>query len=80
MYQSRKKKAGENGVSLEEYMMASNSVGVIPLATSIVTSFMSAITVLGVPAEVPNGNAMYGWFVITFAFVCGWTGEISQKI
>ena len=37
---------------MEDYMMASKSVGVIPLALSLVTSFMSAITVLGVPAEI----------------------------
>ena len=38
--------------AMEDYMMASKSVGVIPLALSLVTSFMSAITVLGVPAEI----------------------------
>ena len=31
---------------MEEYMMASKSVGVIPLALSLVTSFMSGLSIL----------------------------------
>ena len=54
MYKSRKAAANQTDQSggMEDYMMASKSVGVIPLALSLVTSFMSAITVLGVPAEI----------------------------
>ena len=54
MYQSRKAAANQtdDSAGMEDYMMASKSVGVIPLALSLVTSFMSAITVLGVPAEI----------------------------
>ena len=86
---------------MEEYMMASKSVGVIPLALSLVTSFMSgpsilptiftssidsgtnffsAITVLGVPAEILKCGAMYGWFLITFCFVCAWTAFLFVPV
>lgn len=79
MYQSKKQQA--NGqASMEEYMMASKSVGVIPLALSLVTSFMSAITVLGVPAEILKCGAMYGWFLITFCFVCAWTAFLFVPV
>ena len=46
------KNLSKGAAAMEDYMMASKSVGVIPLALSLVTSFMSAITVLGVPAEI----------------------------
>ena len=77
MYQAkREERLNPHRSSIDAYMMASKSVGVIPLAMSIVTSFMSAITVLGVPAEIPTTNGMYIWFLITFTIVCLWTGTM----
>lgn len=81
MFQAKQeeRKHPEREVNLDDYMMASKSVGVLPLAMSIVTSFMSAITVLGVPAELPTSNGMYIWFLPTFTMVCLWTGTCKTK-
>ena len=65
---------------MEEYMMASKSAKVLPLALSIVTSFMSAITVLGVPGDVPASNTMYIWFLITFSSVCALTALVYVPV
>ena len=45
----------------EEFLMASRSMGTLPMTLSLVASFMSAITLLGTPAE------MYvsGMYVVT---------------
>ena len=41
---------------------------------------ISAITVLGVPAEILKCGAMYGWFLITFCFVCAWTAFLFVPV
>jgi len=53
---------------------------VFPLALSIVTSFMSAITVLGVPGDVPASNTAYVWFLLTFTIVCALTALVYVPV
>jgi len=36
---------------------------VLPVAFSLTVTFMSAITILGIPAEVYTFGTMYAWYV-----------------
>lgn len=53
--------------TFKEYMMADNSMSVLPVAFSLMASFMSAITILGVSKE----NYMFGtqFIVINFSYL-----------
>ncbi|KAL6430735.1 hypothetical protein ACFW04_006943 [Cataglyphis niger] len=48
--------SGGRQKTMEEYFIASRSMGIVPVAIALVVSFMSAITLLGVSAE----NYTYG--------------------
>ncbi len=80
MMQAKRAAAKNPGGAMEEYMMASKSAEVFPLALSIVTSFMSAITVLGVPGDVPASNTAYVWFLLTFTIVCALTALVYVPV
>ncbi len=46
----------------EEYLMADRNLPCFPVAMSLLASFMSAITILGIPAEVYKNGTMWSWF------------------
>jgi len=56
-------------VFLQEYLLADRSMSYIPVAFSLMASFMSSITLLGVSSE----NYSYGtqFLVINFAYIVG---------
>ena len=45
----------------EEYLLAGRSMNPFPVAMSLVSSFVSAIMIIGTPAEVYVNSTMYGW-------------------
>ena len=47
----------------KEFLFANRGMMAIPVALSLIASFMSAITILGVPAEVYNYGTQY-WLII----------------
>jgi sodium-coupled monocarboxylate transporter 8/12 len=53
----------------QEYLLANGEMSALPVAFSLMASFMSAVTLLGVTAE----NYMYGtqYMMINFAYVVG---------
>ena len=53
----------------EEFLLASRSMGTIPMTMSLVASFMSAITLLGVPAEVYAAGTQYIAVILSYPFV-----------
>ncbi|XP_033096745.1 sodium-coupled monocarboxylate transporter 1-like [Anneissia japonica] len=53
-----------------EYLMADRQMSAFPVGLSLLASFMSAITVLGTPAEIYNYGTMFWWFGLTYLFVC----------
>ncbi|XP_039272339.2 sodium-coupled monocarboxylate transporter 1-like [Styela clava] len=63
-YRDRKSKNGTRG-----YLMANRSMGVIPVAVSLGVSFQSAVTVLGIPADVYQFGMMYIWSVLSLILV-----------
>ncbi|XP_076041758.1 sodium-coupled monocarboxylate transporter 2-like [Oratosquilla oratoria] len=58
---------GKKQGDTSEFLMASKSMGSFPVAMSLIASFMSAITLLGLPAEIYVYGTSY-WLII-FAFV-----------
>ncbi|XP_011881261.1 PREDICTED: putative sodium-dependent multivitamin transporter isoform X2 [Vollenhovia emeryi] len=61
--------SGGRQKTMEEYFVASRSMGVVPVAIALVVSFMSAVTLLGVSAE----NYTYGtqFVVINLSYLIG---------
>eukprot|EP00092_Neocalanus_flemingeri_P020321 GFUD01022011.1.p1 GENE.GFUD01022011.1~~GFUD01022011.1.p1 ORF type:complete len:631 (-),score=155.00 GFUD01022011.1:122-2014(-) len=55
----------------EEFLMASRSMGTIPMTMSLVASFMSAITLLGTPAEMYVSGTQYTALVLSYPLVMG---------
>ena len=55
----------------EEFLMASRSMGTIPMTLSLVASFMSAITLLGTPAEMYVSGTQYTALALSYPLVMG---------
>ena len=51
-----------NQNSEKEFLLAGRNLSVFPVALSLLSSFISAITLLGTPAEVYKYNTMY-WLI-----------------
>merc|ERR1719233_555165 len=66
--------------STEEYLMASRSMGTIPMTLSLVASFMSAITLLGTPAELYVSGTQYVALVLAYPFVMGATAHMFLPV
>ncbi|XP_041364434.1 sodium-coupled monocarboxylate transporter 1-like [Gigantopelta aegis] len=58
-----------NRKSIQEFLMAGRNMSVAPVALSLVASFMSAITLLGSPAEMYNYSTMFWWIGLSYVFV-----------
>ena len=50
----------------KDFLLAGGNMHPIPVATSLVATFISAITVLGTPAEMYTYGAMYWLFAFSF--------------
>eukprot|EP00058_Branchiostoma_floridae_P006969 XP_002592457.1 hypothetical protein BRAFLDRAFT_68943 [Branchiostoma floridae] len=48
----------------KEFLMADKSMSIVPVTMSLLASFISAITVLGTPAEVYNNGTMFWNFAV----------------
>ena len=48
----------------EEYLMADRNLSAFPVAMSLLASYMSAITTLGIPSEIYKYGTMWVWFSI----------------
>ncbi|XP_066265982.1 sodium-coupled monocarboxylate transporter 1-like [Branchiostoma lanceolatum] len=59
-----------------EFLLADRSMSVLPVSLSLLASFMSAITVLGTPAEVYTNGTMYWMFAVTYVFVIVLTAHL----
>nr|XP_002120451.1 sodium-coupled monocarboxylate transporter 1-like [Ciona intestinalis] len=70
----RKKKTSEN------YLLAGRSLSGYPVALSLTASFMSAITVLGTPAEIYVYGTMFWWFALAYTIVVVVTATIITPV
>ncbi|CAL8148090.1 unnamed protein product [Orchesella dallaii] len=60
---------GNKQKTTSEFLMGNRSLGVFPIASSLIASFISAITLLGTPAEVYSKGTMYWVIGISYIFV-----------
>ena len=53
----------------EDFLLAGRSMSTIPMTLSLAASFMSAITLLGVPAEVYTAGTQFSMMLVAFPLV-----------
>ena len=53
----------------EEFLLASRSMSTVPMTLSLVASFMSAITLLGVPAEIYTAGTQFLMSLIVYPLI-----------
>ncbi|XP_048760690.1 sodium-coupled monocarboxylate transporter 1-like [Ostrea edulis] len=53
----------------KEFLLAGGNMNPIPVSLSLLASFMSAITLLGTPAEMYNYTTIYWWIGLGYFFV-----------
>ncbi|KAM7327609.1 hypothetical protein ACRRTK_013976 [Alexandromys fortis] len=63
-----------------EFLVGGRQMSFGPVALSLTASFMSAVTVLGTPAEVYRFGASFLLFVISYAFVVLFTSELFLPV
>ncbi|XP_015276772.1 PREDICTED: sodium-coupled monocarboxylate transporter 1 [Gekko japonicus] len=66
--------------SHKDYLMGGRQLTCVPVALSLTASFMSAVTVLGTPAEVYRYGAMFGLFAISYVLMVVITAEVYLPI
>ncbi|XP_077999196.1 sodium-coupled monocarboxylate transporter 1-like, partial [Glandiceps talaboti] len=52
--------------SSKEFLLAGRNMGALPVATSLIVSFVSSITVIGTPAEIYLNGTMYSWYALNY--------------
>ena len=60
---------GSKQKTTAEFLMAGRSMSVFPVALSLLASFMSAITLLGTPAEIATFGTQYWMIWLSYCFV-----------
>lgn len=65
-----------NRANTKEFLLAGGNMNPIPVALSILASFMSAITLLGTPAEMYNYTTMYWYIGLGYLFVVAGAAHI----
>ncbi|XP_076359006.1 sodium-coupled monocarboxylate transporter 1-like [Tachypleus tridentatus] len=61
--------SGSKQSTTKEFLMGDRSMSVFPVSMSVLASFMSAITLLGTPAEVYQYGTQYWMIIISYFFV-----------
>ncbi|XP_015276773.1 PREDICTED: sodium-coupled monocarboxylate transporter 1-like [Gekko japonicus] len=72
--------AGGVQKSSREFLMGGRRMSALPVALSLTASFMSAVTVLGTPAEVYRFGARFSVFAITYALVVVISAEVFLPV
>uniref|UniRef100_A0A8C4RV85 Solute carrier family 5 member 8 n=1 Tax=Erpetoichthys calabaricus TaxID=27687 RepID=A0A8C4RV85_ERPCA len=64
----------------KDFLMGGRKMTAVPVALSLTASFMSAVTVLGTPAEIYRNGAMFSIFGFTYVFVVIISSEIFVPV
>ncbi|NXI44576.1 SC5A8 protein, partial [Galbula dea] len=64
----------------KDFLMGGRSMTAVPVALSLTASFMSAVTVLGTPAEIYHYGAIFCIFAITYGLVVLCSAEIFLPV
>ncbi|XP_046554579.1 sodium-coupled monocarboxylate transporter 2-like [Haliotis rubra] len=60
-----------NKVNSRDYLLGGKDMYVFPVAMSMLVTFLSALTLLGTPAEMYNYTTMFWWLCLAFVFSTG---------
>lgn len=69
-----------NKGSTRLFLLAGGNMNFIPVSLSLLASFMSAITLLGTPAEMYNFGTIYWWIGLSYAGAVGMAAHIYVPI
>jgi len=64
----------------EDFLMAGRSMGTVPMTLSLVASFMSAITLLGTPAEMYVSGTQYIALALSYPLVMGAAAHVFLPV
>ncbi|EDO40314.1 predicted protein, partial [Nematostella vectensis] len=67
---------GGKQTSTKEYLLADRKMKVWPVAISLLVSYLSAITLLGVPSEIYTYGAQYYVLIISYFIICAFVAII----
>ncbi|XP_031566420.1 sodium-dependent multivitamin transporter-like [Actinia tenebrosa] len=62
---------GGKQTTTKEYLLADRKMRIIPVAISLLVSYLSAITLLGVPSEIYTYGAQYYVIIVSYFIICG---------
>ncbi|XP_018412135.1 PREDICTED: sodium-coupled monocarboxylate transporter 1-like [Nanorana parkeri] len=71
---------GRGKTTSQEFLTGGRSMTAVPVALSLTASFMSAVTILGTPADVYRYGAMYSIFGISYGLVVLICAEIFLPV
>ena len=69
-----------NKGSTKLFLLAGGNMNFIPVSLSLLASFMSAITLLGTPAEMYNFGTIYWWIGLSYAGAVGMAAHIYVPV
>ncbi|KAK3732266.1 hypothetical protein RRG08_030608 [Elysia crispata] len=72
--------AWQGNTELVYYMLARRSMSYIPVGLSLLASFLSAITIIGVPAEIYEHDTLYVWVGLSFCIVSAASAHIYMPV
>ncbi|KAM6437692.1 sodium-coupled monocarboxylate transporter 1-like [Liasis olivaceus] len=72
--------AGGGQRTREEFLMGGRKLTAFPVALSLTASFMSAVTVLGTPAEIYRFGTIFSLFAITYILVVVVSAEVFLPV
>ncbi|XP_072257205.1 sodium-coupled monocarboxylate transporter 1 isoform X2 [Pyxicephalus adspersus] len=72
--------AGGGQKTSKDFLMGGRSMTAVPVALSLTASFMSAVTVLGTPAEVYRFGSMFSIFAITYTITVLISSEVFLPV
>ncbi|EMP26857.1 Sodium-coupled monocarboxylate transporter 1 [Chelonia mydas] len=72
--------AGGGQQTSKDFLMGGRSMSALPVALSLTASFMSAVTVLGTPAEIYRFGAIFCIFAITYFLVVVTSAEVFLPV
>ncbi|XP_042745867.1 sodium-coupled monocarboxylate transporter 1 [Lagopus leucura] len=72
--------AGGGQKTSKDFLIGGRSMHAFPVALSLTASFMSAVTVLGTPAEIYRYGSIFCLFAITYTLVALCTAEIFLPV
>lgn len=69
-----------NVTNLKDFILAGQSMSVFPVTMSLVASFLSGITLMGIPVEMYQYNTMYFYIGLSYFFVMAGAAHIYQPM